>query len=236
MLWNPSIACVGVGGELEQAIDCNVACYENYCIRKERKKCTDVFKVTPHINDYKNCRISTCLSSHLGSLTFHVYWCPCWSTVLHKIMKWDSRFQLLFAHRATLRCPGLPVSSNLACSNLASLCSGNWFTEWSGMERNCYLKQETVVEQFCNLWWPRSALRCRVCSGSAVLPHLPQSSRSGSAVFRDVNPILVPIQSSHSGHVITFLPLDNRFYYLCFHILATYDVYNTLDLVQPLRI
>jgi len=38
-----------VGGELEQAINFNVACYEKYCIHKEKKKCTDVFKVTRHI-------------------------------------------------------------------------------------------------------------------------------------------------------------------------------------------
>jgi len=31
----------------------NVACYEKYCIHKERRKCEDVFKVTRHINDCK---------------------------------------------------------------------------------------------------------------------------------------------------------------------------------------
>ena len=35
-----------MGGELEHAIDFNVACYEKYCIRKERKKMYRVFEVT----------------------------------------------------------------------------------------------------------------------------------------------------------------------------------------------
>jgi len=41
-----------VGANLSrQSILHGVACYENYCSHKERKKCTDVFKVTRHIND-----------------------------------------------------------------------------------------------------------------------------------------------------------------------------------------
>jgi len=35
-----------VWGELEHAIDFNVACYEKYCIHKKKEKCTDAFKVT----------------------------------------------------------------------------------------------------------------------------------------------------------------------------------------------
>jgi len=35
-----------VGGEFEQAIDFNVACYGKYCIHKKKEKCTDVFRLT----------------------------------------------------------------------------------------------------------------------------------------------------------------------------------------------
>jgi len=35
------------GGKLEQAINFSVTYYEKYCIHKERRKCTDVFR---HIN------------------------------------------------------------------------------------------------------------------------------------------------------------------------------------------
>jgi len=41
------VRCIqDVGGKLEQAIDFNVASCEKHCTHKERKNCTDVFKVT----------------------------------------------------------------------------------------------------------------------------------------------------------------------------------------------
>jgi len=45
------VTCIQyMGGQLEQAIDFNVACYENYCIHKG-KIYRYIFKVTRHIND-----------------------------------------------------------------------------------------------------------------------------------------------------------------------------------------
>ena len=99
----------------------------------------------------------------------------------------------------------LAFGKRVSKSRYKNLCLENVSSDRVTGARVCMVAQEctpTSRPQFSHIAsavLPRSSR-----SGSAVLP---QSSCSGSAVFRDVYPIPVPIQSSHSGHVIIFLPL-----------------------------
>ena len=103
------------GESLSRQLILMLLCYENYCIHKERRKCTDVFKVTGHIK-IAGLEVA-CIISHLDSLALYIDVCVgTWNRLLlahHSQMPWSSCHTTWFAPTGYIASLCSPLSDAL---------------------------------------------------------------------------------------------------------------------------